>query len=136
MLNSMKGINKMKKIILTIMMLLSFSSFCFAQNPSYIYLGEFRNVETYVNVDDYRVDNNTTTCFMLTKDNVNCIIANTSIVINTETHVYSLIHTEGITFSGNKFSQDLDIDYKPYKEGSPINKADKIIRSRNRSQSV
>ena len=126
----------MKKIILFIMVLLSLSSSCFAQNHSYVYLGEFRNVETYVNVDEYRVDNNTTTCFMLTKDNVNCIIANTSIVINTETHMYSLIHTEGITFSGNKFSQDLEIDYKPYKEGSPIDKADKIIRSRNRSKSV
>ena len=113
MLNSMKGINKMKKIILTIMVLLSLSSSCFAQNHSYVYLGEFRSVETYVDVSEYRVDNNITTCFILTKDNVNCIIANTSIVINTETHVYSLIHTEGITFSGNKFSQDLEEDYKP-----------------------
>ena len=122
----------MKKIILTIMMLLSLSSFCFASPPAdnnytFTYVTTDANSkEFYVVTSKYFIKDDTAIMFMLVNDKINCAIMSMEIIANTKYHEYIIDNYSLQTKDGESITGK-DNTIRSYTESSPVAQAIKIL---------
>ena len=122
----------MKKIILTIMMLLSLSSFCFASPPAdnnytFTYVTTDANSkEFYVVTNKYFIKDDTAIMFMIVNDKINCAIMSMEIIANTKCHEYIIDNYSLQTKDGESITSK-DNTIRPYTESSPVAQAIKIL---------
>ena len=127
----------MKKIILTIMMLLSLSSFCFASPPAdnnytFTYVTTDANSkEFYVVTSKYFIKDDTAILFMIVNDKINCAIMSMEIIANTKYHEYIIDNYSLQTKDGESITSK-DSTIRPYTESSPIAQAIRILVKRVR----
>lgn len=118
----------MKKIILTIMMLISLSSFCFASPPAdnnytFTYVTtDTNNKEFYVITNKYFIKDDTAIMFMIVNDRINCAIMSMEIIANTKYHEYFIDKYTLQTKNGETFTGGNDGRVRQYTESSPIAK--------------
>ena len=122
----------MKKVILTIMMLLSLSSFCFASPPAdnnytFTYVTTDANSkEFYVVTSKYFIKDDTAILFMIVNDKINCAIMSMEVVANTKYHEYIIDNYSLQTKDGESITGK-DNTIRSYNESSPVAQAIKIL---------
>ena len=122
----------MKKVILTIMMLLSLSSFCFAippadNNYTFTYVTTDANSkEFYVVTNKYFIKDDTAIMFMIVNDKINCAIMSMEIMANTKYHEYIIDNYSLQTKDGESITGK-DNTIRSYTESSPVAQAIKIL---------
>ena len=122
----------MKKVILTIMMLLSLSSFCFASPPAdnnytFTYVTTDANSkEFYVVTSKYFIKDDTAILFMIVNDKINCAIMSMEVVANTKYHEYIIDKYSLQTKDGESITST-DNTVRRYTESSPIAQAIRIL---------
>ena len=122
----------MKKIILTIMMLLSLSSFCFASPPAdnnytFTYVtSDTTGKEFYVVTNKYFIKDDTAILFMIVNDRINCAIMSMKITANTKYHEYIIDNYSLQTKDGETLTST-DNAVRQYNESSPIAQAIRIL---------
>ena len=122
----------MKKIILTIMMLLSLSSFCFASPPAdnnytFTYVTtDASSKEFYVVTNKYFIKDDTAIMFMIVNDKINCAIMSMEITANTKYHEYIIDNYSLQTKDGESITGK-DNTIRSYTESSPVAQAIKIL---------
>ena len=122
----------MKKIILTIMMLLSLSSFCFASPPAdnnytFTYVtSDTTGKEFYVVTNKYFIKDDTAILFMIVNDRINCAIMSMKITANTKYHEYIIDNYSLQTKDGETLTST-DNTVRQYNESSPIAQAIRIL---------
>ena len=122
----------MKKIILTIMLLLSLSSFCFASPPAdnnytFTYVTTDANSkEFYVVTSKYFIKDDTAILFMIVNDKINCAIMSMEVVANTKYHEYIIDKYSLQTKDGESITST-DNTVRRYTESSPIAQAIRIL---------
>lgn len=122
----------MKKIILTIMMLLSLSSFCFASPPAdndytFTYVtSDTTGKEFYVVTNKYFIKDDTAIMFMIVNDKINCAIMSMEIMANTKYHEYIIDNYSLQTKDGESITGK-DNTIRSYTESSPVAQAIKIL---------
>ena len=122
----------MKKIILTIMMLLSLSSFCFASPPAdnnytFTYVtSDTAGKDFYVVTSKYFIKDDTAILFMIVNDKINCAVMSMEIIANTKYHEYIIDNYSLQTKDGESITSK-DNTIRPYTESSPIAQAIRIL---------
>ena len=122
----------MKKIILTIMMLLSLSSFCFASPPAdnnytFTYVTtDATGKEFYVVTNKYFIKDDTAIMFMIVNDKINCAVMSMEVVANTKYHEYIIDNYSLQTKDGESITSK-DNTIRSYTESSPVAQAIKIL---------
>ena len=122
----------MKKSILTIMLLLSLSSFCFASPPAdnnytFTYVtSDTTGKEFYVVTNKYFIKDDTVIMFMIVNDKINCAIMSMKIIANTKYHEYIIDNYSLQTKDGESITSK-DNTIRPYTESSPIAQAIRIL---------
>ena len=122
----------MKRIILTIMMLLSLSSFCFASPPAdnnytFTYVTtDASSKEFYVVTNKYFIKDDTAIMFMIVNDKINCAIMSMEIIANTKYHEYIIDNYSLQTKDGESITGK-DNTIRSYTESSPVAQAIKIL---------
>lgn len=122
----------MKKVILTIMMLLSLSSFCFASPPAdnnytFTYVTtDASSKEFYVVTSKYFIKDDTAILFMIVNDKINCAVMSMEVIANTKYHEYIIDNYSLQTKDGETFTST-DNTIRSYTESSPVAQAIKIL---------
>ena len=122
----------MKKVILTIMMLLSLSSFCFASPPAdndytFTYVtSDTTGKEFYVVTSKYFIKDDTAIMFMIVNDKINCAIMSMEVIANTKYHEYIIDNYSLQTKDGESITST-DNTVRRYSESSPVAQAIKIL---------
>ena len=122
----------MKKVILTIMMLISLSSFCFASPPAdnnytFTYVTTDANSkEFYVVTSKYFIKDDTAILFMIVNDKINCAIMSMEVIANTKYHEYIIDKYSLQTKDGESITST-DNTVRRYTESSPVAQAIKIL---------
>ena len=122
----------MKKIILTITMLISLSSFCFASPPAdnnytFTYVtSDTTGKEFYVVTNKYFIKDDTVIMFMIVNDKINCAIMSMKIIANTKYHEYIIDNYSLQTKDGESITST-DNTVRRYTESSPVAQAIKIL---------
>jgi len=123
----------MKKVILTIMMLLSLSSFCFASPPAdnnytFTYVTTDANSkEFYVVTSKYFIKDDTAILFMIVNDKINCAVMSMEVIANTKYHEYIIDKYSLQTKDGETLTGGDDNRIRQYSESSPIAQAIRIL---------